>query len=371
MPVWHAETKELVASGKLAVIGIVQEQHRERAALYAQWQGLDWPILWDPFNQTEAKVVLNSYLVEPGGKVVKSGVRASDLEAFLKREFGVAEAAAPKEDSEEAPRGYRALELLPHEREGDRQELAELVDAMIVHAGRSAVFQRGVLARMVFDADPEAFGALRSFERAAGLWQFAIRDYDAQYIWRRRLQQYGPQLDKPYPFYDWVDTARTEILARGDVPVKLHAPLTPTERLGRRPVTDTSNVEPDPKRALPEDDEGFAFEVSFVYDTVGRPKLCAHLSFVPSARHDAHWNDEAGPLVVWLDAVEGVTPQRRLEFVASGNADDTERRTLSVDLDDVPEAKLTGYAVIESCRADVCSRVRRPFRFEVPGRNGR
>ena len=43
-----------------------------------------------------------------------------------------------------------------------------------------------------------------------------------QYIWRRRIQQYGPRLDKPYPFYDWgAASAREEIAARGETPVGL------------------------------------------------------------------------------------------------------------------------------------------------------
>ena len=35
------------------------------------------------------------------------------------------------------------------------------------------------------------------------------------------MQQYGPRLDKPYPFYDWVETAREEIRARGETPSPL------------------------------------------------------------------------------------------------------------------------------------------------------
>lgn len=40
------------------------------------------------------------------------------------------------------------------------------------------------------------------------------------YIFRRRIQQYGPRLDKPYPFYDWVSEARAAVLARGETPVE-------------------------------------------------------------------------------------------------------------------------------------------------------
>jgi hypothetical protein len=39
----------------------------------------------------------------------------------------------------------------------------------------------------------------------------------------RRIQQYGPHLDKPYAFCDWVNEARTTIADRGETPVLLIA----------------------------------------------------------------------------------------------------------------------------------------------------
>ena len=57
MPVWHGLTKELVERGELVVIGITQEQHPDRCALFARWKGLDFPILWDPFNLTGVDAV--------------------------------------------------------------------------------------------------------------------------------------------------------------------------------------------------------------------------------------------------------------------------------------------------------------------------
>ena len=57
MPVWHEKTRSLVKAGKLALLGVIQEQHPDRCRLFAQWQEFDWPILWDPFNLTGAAVV--------------------------------------------------------------------------------------------------------------------------------------------------------------------------------------------------------------------------------------------------------------------------------------------------------------------------
>ena len=46
-----------MAAGKLVVVGITQEQHSDRCRLFAQWKGIDWPILWDPINLTGSSAV--------------------------------------------------------------------------------------------------------------------------------------------------------------------------------------------------------------------------------------------------------------------------------------------------------------------------
>ena len=60
-----------------------------------------------------------------------------------------------------------------------------------------------------------------SFQRAIDAWGQALAIDPNHYIWRRRIQQYGPRLIKPYPFYDWVEQAAREIRARGETPVEL------------------------------------------------------------------------------------------------------------------------------------------------------
>ena len=56
------------------------------------------------------------------------------------------------------------------------------------------------------------------FQRAVEAWSRALEIDPNNYIFRRRIQQYGPRLSKPYPFYDWVSRARDEITARGETP---------------------------------------------------------------------------------------------------------------------------------------------------------
>ena len=50
MPGWHEATKDLQNDGKLQMVGIIQEQHPDRARLFMQWKRMGWPILVDSYN---------------------------------------------------------------------------------------------------------------------------------------------------------------------------------------------------------------------------------------------------------------------------------------------------------------------------------
>ena len=79
-------------------------------------------------------------------------------------------------------------------------------------------FRLGVAHRARYDSggrQPD------DFREAVEHWEAALDADPNNYIWRRRIQQYGPRLEKPYPFYDWVPTARAALEARGEVPPPL------------------------------------------------------------------------------------------------------------------------------------------------------
>jgi hypothetical protein len=42
------------------------------------------------------------------------------------------------------------------------------------------------------------------FRKAVEHWERALALDSNQYTWRRRIQQYGPRLDKLHPYYDWI-----------------------------------------------------------------------------------------------------------------------------------------------------------------------
>ena len=64
-------------------------------------------------------------------------------------------------------------------------------------------FRLGVAYRKWFDEKKD----IAFFDQAVEQWGKALAMQPNQYIWRRRIQQYGPRLIKPYPFYDWVEAA--------------------------------------------------------------------------------------------------------------------------------------------------------------------
>ncbi len=88
MPVWHNATKKWREKGDLVVVGITQEQHPDRCRLFAQWHGIDWPILWDPFNMTGSKVVPRVVLIDEHGVVRSKRANVESIEEmFLSRVF--------------------------------------------------------------------------------------------------------------------------------------------------------------------------------------------------------------------------------------------------------------------------------------------
>ena len=128
------------------------------------------------------------------------------------------------------------------------------------------------------------------------------------YIYRRRLQQYGPLLGKPYPFYDWIAQARADIAARGETPVPLVVEPGLTESLGKAdPIGADERKEPDLQGRLPRDDGLVAVEATVVPSTLepGAPAR-VHLRFTPSAARKAHWDHDAdGAPQIWLHLPEG------------------------------------------------------------------
>ena len=333
MPGWHESTLELQKQGKIRMAGIIQEQHPERARLFMQWKQMGWPILVDSLDLLGVTYVPITVLIDEHG-IVRSVVspRVDPLEAldgFVDRQFDAPEADLPAPASPPDPEKLRAS--MEADDAAGWRELARAslmwgspsrLDAAIEAYDRAidlepgdgwTRFRAGVAYRARADSER---GRSDDFSRAIGEWTAALEIDPNNYIWRRRIQQYGPRLDKPYPFYDWVAEARREIEGRGDEPVEL--PVEPRGAELAQPAREFVAGEP-VERDLEGDDRihrdpGKLVEVRTV--VVPGTKSSAvtarvHVGLEPVRSADAHWNNEARGLVFRVDPPEGWSVDRR------------------------------------------------------------
>ncbi len=196
------------------------------------------------------------------------------------------------------------------------------------------------------------------FRAAVAAWGTALDLDPNQYVWRRRIQQYGPRLYKPYPFYDWVPDAETAIRKRGEVPVTL--PVRPDGSEVAQPakalaVPADAPAIPDPKGQVHRDKGLVTCEVVVVPAAV-EPGQSArlHLTFRITRRTAAHWNNEAEPLRVWTDPPNGVAVSERI--IAADRptaATSTEPRTVGFEVqvpnDAAGTVRVPVYALYHLC----------------------
>ncbi len=335
MPGWHHATESLQNDGSVQMVGIIQEQHPDRARLFMQWKQMGWPILVDSYDLLEAPHVPISLAIDESGVIRKvlpamredgtvsvdfleetfGPVRGQPSPPTARPDVGALHARAQSEGTAEAWKAYGdAIAVW-----GGAGRVDQAVDAYerVVRdqpQDGMAHFRLGVAHRMRYDSDGRRDG---DFQKAVDEWSSALEVDPNQYIWRRRIQQYGPRLDKPDPFYDWVVAARLEIQARGEEP----APLTVEPRGSEfaSPQRDfvvslDAPPEPDPLgRVLRDEDQFIEVEAVAVPARVGpRDVTRLHFSFRPIQRTKAHWNNEAEEMIVWLDPPEGWEVETRM-----------------------------------------------------------
>jgi hypothetical protein len=195
------------------------------------------------------------------------------------------------------------------------------------------------------------------------------------YIWRRRLQQYGPRLDKPYDFYFWVEEARREIRARGETPVELAAEPLGSEIAppSKGPAAEAPSVpDPDPAGRIVRDPGLVRLEPSVTPGSV-RPgaRVRVRVAFRLDATSKAHWNNEAGGLTLSVRLPDGL---RLVEgtFVhpRPGAAESQEPRILEFeaavgDSHAPGPVEVPAYAVYDVCEDvnGVCRHLRQDLRI--------
>jgi len=219
-----------------------------------------------------------------------------------------------------------------------------------------AQFRLGVCYRIRYDSPrrlPDDFRA------AVEHWGKARVIEPNQYIWRRRMEQYGPRLTKPYPFYDWMETAASEIRARGEQPVELKVLPTgsevaqPAERFSADP---DDALPPDPHDRVHHDTAGLVLAEVTIVPPLVKPGQSAriHVALNLNAARKAHWNNEAEPLRLWVETPPGWQLERHLLRAPQGRMPETsEPRQLELDVRAPADARgaveLHAYALYYVC----------------------
>lgn len=368
VPVWHQTVAKHIKSGKLVLLGVTQEQHPERCRLFAQWKNFDWPILHDPITILGTTVVPVPVAIDEHGIVRSTRPNPRTFERdFLNKTF--------KDDAKNEPRNVTPKPDIAKSRK--KQDWLLLGDALTLWGGgkniESAIgayqkalkdnpkhgptlFRLGVCYRRRYESSNRQPD---DFQKAVEYWGRALASNPNQYIWRRRIQQYGPRLEKPYSFYDWIDQAQKEIRKRGDTPVKLKVLPVGAEIAfpsRRFPTEGKVANNPDPKGKIIRDtDSLIRAEVTVVPDNVRAGKTArVHVTFFPNVNKKAHWNNEAEPLRFWIDTPEGWKVSRQLhESKMPKSALSMERRSVDFEIQVPSDAKgrqvLKGYALYYVC----------------------
>ncbi len=382
MPVWQQKIKEL-ASNELVVLGVVQEQHAERTRLYKQWRQFDFPIAQDPITKLGLAVVPVFVGIDEYGIVRETKIRPDGLEAFVNQKYDAPEQPAAKLDAS-VDYGYLAkaesskenwklwgdeeLMFKPHGDNSYSNAIAAYRLALTADPNDGELlFRLGVAYRKRYD---ELSQDDAEFDQASICWTKALAQNPNQYIWRRRIEQYGPRQKKPYPFYDWIDDAIAEIRERGEDPIELKVALTQSEMAGRsKPDYEAEFENPDPESKITLDEnEYIRVESTLVPGTAkaGEPATM-HLRLVPV---NAKWNNESEPLKVWIESDDAKLSQRLLDYENSAEANSQENRQLEFDLvvkKGAGECTVRGYALYNVCLEDgVCLYRRQDFEFKVP-----
>ena len=84
VPGWHDATAQLQAEGRLQMVGIIQEQHPDRARLFMQWKNMDWPLMVDSLGLLGVTVVPITVAIDEHGIIRKIGLRLNEAASFAR-----------------------------------------------------------------------------------------------------------------------------------------------------------------------------------------------------------------------------------------------------------------------------------------------
>ena len=373
------------------MLGIIQEQHAERYRLFAQWKEMDFPVLHDPLNKLGIKVVPVFVAIDEHGIVrsTRPNVRSIESE-FINRTFEAPQQPAPRIDKAQFAPGYFEKQL---ESSPDAQAYIDLGDSHLIcdeNPNLSKVviyyqqaqkadptrsdshFRLGVAFRMRFDSKSRQTG---DFSNASQHWTEALLMDPNHYIWRRRIQQYGPQMDKPYPFYNWISQARKEIAARGESPIQLSVEPKGAElAMPSRQFSPSANAtNPDPESKITQDGQGLIVSSVATVPAIATAGSTVRVHVTMQPAFNAKWNNEAGKSIVWINSADGIKlSQQLLEMEQPKEVESNEDRSIEFEIaipDNATEKiEVTGFALYYVCEETdgQCLYLRQNIEFEIP-----
>lgn len=382
------------------VVGVVQEQHAERAKLYKQWKQYKFPIAQDSMTSLGLSVVPVPILLDEHGFVLERRPKPSNISELVEtakpdRQSNSTETELASDQTKAAilekrlsadsnPDSWMAVgDYYLHESTIDSTKKAislyeTAIETLKDDAGQesllgAAYFRLGVAYRALYDLSNPSSQNPDWFTKAATHWTNALALNPNQYIWRRRIQQYGPRQMKPYPFYDWVDQAKKDITDRGETPVELSVSLTGAEiaQPQRKFDSSTKSKTPDPDGKIARDVEQIVhFDATVVPQKIKRGGTArVHLRFQAKG---GHWNNEADPMVVWLEPSNNgdVSKSSSLTHVSPQTATSDEVRPIEFEFKTNADSKepltIRGYALYYVCTSDNGQCLYRRQDFEIP-----
>ncbi len=356
--------------------------------LYRQWRQLDWPIFVDSLNTLNVSVVPIPIAIDESGVVQHASIMPDKFVAdFLNqnyprinisKDYNIANQPAlaqlrslsQQQGTASAWRNLGDAIFLSDSKDKDTQTINAYRRAITLNPmdGR-AFFRSGVALRRRFESPQHQPG---DGQNAVIRWVRALAINPNQYIWRRRIQQYGPRLDKPYNFYYWVEQARTEIVKRGDTPIELPIEPTGSELAGPLKANKKDNksalrINVDRSGQIARDNLHLVDMEAILTPAMARPgsHLRVQINF-RLADKKAVWNNEAEDLYVWFTLPNGVSvSEAQWTYSNPQMPESSEQRTVDIELALSSKMKeavfmMPGYALYYVCEktGDQCQYLR-------------
>ncbi len=363
---WFERMKPLVAAKKLVVLGVDHEQHADRARLFAQWKGIQEPVLHDALDLSVVTHVPMVVGIDEEGVVRVAQPSIDKIEkSFVNRrspkkkkhssepeEAVLPDPRVTRRTAEEArmPGESRAhadalvLSGLPPQIEEAVKVYRQVIDRDPKDAW--SFFRLGVVYRIRHEREERQAG---DFQAAVDAWEEAARLAPTCDVFQQRLRQYGPSVELSGASYDWIPVAQNQIVRRGQKPIELAIePLAIELTVGGSPSgPHTPSIS---RGKASTDKEGLVQIEPTVVRAADRKHagtMEVHLTFRPNG---APWDNHAEPLRVWLEKSKNARPDREFFEVPNPKSETSqEARTVSFKVESKGKSKekatLKGYAV--------------------------